>query len=429
MTFTEVHYQDPATKTYLGSPSLVRLPDGTLLATHDYFGPGSPGAIDGEGALTSLHRSTDNGRTWRNVSHLDNIYWATLFLHRGALWLLGCSRSYGAITIRRSDDGGNTWTRPKDSATGLLFPGGPRETGPNYHGAPVPILVHGGRIYRAFEDCTPRIWGRGFQALVISAPEDADLLDAANWTMSNKIPFDPAWAPRERWGGADNPGWLEGNIVAAPDGSIWNILRVNAEPMPDQAARLRVSNNGLRLDFDPATGFFDFPGGTHKFTIHRDPCSGLYITLSNPAAGCIPASNGVVKDVPFLGVSRRNILALCTSPDLWNWSVCATLLADDLPLNVRESYEKTGFQYVDWHFDGDDIIYLVRVGYDGAPNFHDSNRITFHRLWHYAEHLRHPVPFKARPPCPPRHPFRTHPPCIRHRMTNKNPKAETPIHP
>jgi hypothetical protein len=28
--------QDPATRIYLGSPSLVRLPSGDLLATHDY---------------------------------------------------------------------------------------------------------------------------------------------------------------------------------------------------------------------------------------------------------------------------------------------------------------------------------------------------------------------------------------------------------
>ncbi|NCP34180.1 MAG: exo-alpha-sialidase, partial [Armatimonadetes bacterium] len=42
MHLAEIRYQHPATKTYLGSPSLVRLPDGDVLATHDYFGPGCP---------------------------------------------------------------------------------------------------------------------------------------------------------------------------------------------------------------------------------------------------------------------------------------------------------------------------------------------------------------------------------------------------
>jgi hypothetical protein len=40
----------------------------------------------------------------------------------------------------------------------------------------------------------------------------------------------------------------------------------------------------------------------------------------------------------------------------------------------------TGFQYADWQFDGDDLIYLVRTSYDGGHNYHDANRITFHRI-------------------------------------------------
>ena len=46
----------------------------------------------------------------------------------------------------------------------------------------------------------------------------------------------------------------------------------------------------------------------------------------------------------------------------------------------EESAKKTGFQYPDWQFDGDDIIYLVRTAYKGAPNYHDANRITFGRI-------------------------------------------------
>ena len=42
MDFNEIKFQDAKTQTYLGSPSIVRLADGTLLATHDYFGKGCP---------------------------------------------------------------------------------------------------------------------------------------------------------------------------------------------------------------------------------------------------------------------------------------------------------------------------------------------------------------------------------------------------
>ena len=130
-----------------------------------------------------------------------------MFLHRGALYILGTSQQYGSIVIRRSLDGGFTWTHPKDEASGFLFRGGAYHDPPNYHCAPVPVVAHEGRLYRAFEDCDPPGWGN-FQAGVISAPVDADLLDAANWTMSEKLPFDQAWIPRGLGRGAGEPGWL-----------------------------------------------------------------------------------------------------------------------------------------------------------------------------------------------------------------------------
>ena len=48
-----------------------------------------------------------------------------------------------------------------------------------------------------------------------------------------------------------------------------------------------------------------------------------------------------------------------------------------------------GFQYVDWLFDGDDLIAVSRTAYDGslggARNFHDTNFLTFHRLTHFRD--------------------------------------------
>jgi predicted neuraminidase len=39
-----------------------------------------------------------------------------------------------------------------------------------------------------------------------------------------------------------------------------------------------------------------------------------------------------------------------------------------------------GFQYVDWLFEGDDIIAVCRTAWDGAHNAHDANHLTFHRI-------------------------------------------------
>jgi len=230
----------------------------------------------------------------------------------------------------------------------------------------VPVLVRDGRLYRAFEDCTPCTWGSGFQSLVVSAPEDADLLDAANWTMSNKLPFDPAWVPKE-WGKLPVPGWLEGNVVETPSGEVWNLLRFNSTPVVDKAAVVKVHDGGRRITFDPTTGFIGFPGGMTKFTIRRDSATGLYLTLSN---------GNTDPRYP----SQRNALSLYASPDLLCWEHKQTLLEDDLGLPWEDSIRYTGFQYVDWQFDGPNLIYMVRTAYDGAHNFHDANRMTFHRV-------------------------------------------------
>ena len=131
LDWVEVAFQDAATRSYLGSPSLARTGSGDLVATHDYFGPGAPLNHQGEEFLTTVYRSRDDGRTWMRVTHIAGAFWSGLFLHQDRLFLLGTSQGYGSIVIRRSDDGGNTWTHPGDEQSGLLFRGGYRHEPPN----------------------------------------------------------------------------------------------------------------------------------------------------------------------------------------------------------------------------------------------------------------------------------------------------------
>ena len=373
MIFSLLRHQNERARTYLGSPSLARLPDGALVASHDYFGKGCPRNHEAEEGLTSIYRSEDDGATWENVTHVMNSFWPNLFVHRNALYLFGTSQQYGSIVIRKSEDGGFTWTHPADGGTGLLFKGGPYREAPNYHCAPMPVVEHGGRLYRAFEDCDPCEWGTGFKALVVSSAADGDLLNASSWTMSGKLAFDPAWIPAD-WKKPTRPGWLEGNVVVAPDGSLADVLRFNSEPQVDKAALVRMDKAGTKLSFDPASGFLDFPGGMTKFSIRRDPSTGLYLTISNNNTD--PSS-----------CWQRNVLALNVSEDLIHWRLATTLLTDESGLPWEASIKLTGFQYVDWQFDGDDLIYLVRTAYRGAANYHDSNMITFHKLRRWREKI------------------------------------------
>jgi hypothetical protein len=129
------------------------------------------------------------------------------------------------------------------------------------------------------------------------------------------------------------------------------------------------------MEFDPANGFIEFPGGMTKFTIRRDPNTGRYLTLSNEV---------VNQKNPW----QRNLLVLASSSDLVSWRRDRVLLYVHQDESLVKKQCKIGFQYVDWIFDGEDILLLVRTAYKGAQNFHDANHITFHRLSRYEDLLR-----------------------------------------
>lgn len=338
---------------YVGSPGLAVLPDGDYVASHDEFGPKSGQRT---GAMTRIFRSTDKGKSWRKIADIENAFWSTLFMHRDALYLLGTTYEYGDLVIRRSTDGGATWTVPEGEHSGLLRDG-------EYHTAPVPVIEHKGRLWRGVEPAPgPAGWGVRFQAAVMSAPVEADLLKASNWTISEPLLRDPAWL------NGTFKAWLEGNTVLTREGTLVDVLRVDYRPGPELAAIVRVGDDGTRAAFDPAKDFVSFPGGAKKFTIRWDEKSGRYWSLVNPA---LPRHAGVDN------ARARNVLAITSSPDLRAWSIHKLLLE-------HPDVKNHGFQYPEWLFDGKDIIAAVRTAHDdglgGAHNNHDANYLTFHRI-------------------------------------------------
>jgi len=346
-----VDYCPKSSGLYLGSPSIAVWTNGDYVVAHDFFGPKSTLS------QAAVFVSPDHGRTWRQTCGLDGQFWSTLFAHRGALYLLGTSREYGAGIIRRSTDGGRSWTAPKDSGSGLLLPAA------KHHGAPVPVVVHHGRIWRAMEDaCGPGGWGTCFRAFMMSAPENSDLLNATNWTCSQTLGSDTNWLDGQ-FG-----GWLEGNAVVTPEGALVDLLRCDVHTPRERAALVRISDDGTQAAFDPADGFVDFPGGAKKFTIRFDSRTGRYWSLANVVAKADRGNHpGAI----------RNTLALTYSPDLRHWTIARILLHHDQP-------ETIGFQYCDWQFDGDDLIAVVRTAFadptGGAHSYHDANYVTFHRF-------------------------------------------------
>jgi hypothetical protein len=215
----------------------------------------------------------------------------------------------------------------------------------------------------------------------MSAPEQADLLQAASWTRSEPLGGDRAWL--------DNTfgGWLEGNAVVGPDDTVAIVLRVNYFSFEGaKAALIHVSSDGKTLSFDPATGLTQLPGGAKKFTIRYDPTSQHYWSLTN----FVPQRHRHGGQLHPGGnpESTRNTLALVSSPDLENWSVRSIEL-------YHPDTSKHGFQYADWQFDGGDIVAVSRTAYDdefgGAHDMHDANYLTFHRVCDFRATLENPA--------------------------------------
>jgi hypothetical protein len=333
-----------ATGNYLGSPSIVILPDGKYITSHDIFGKGPTPQH------THVFESGDRGKSWQKVAELDSLWWATLFVNKGAVYLFGTTKEYGRMSIRRSADGGHTWSSVDD---GYL------STEQGFHCASVPVQVFKGRIWKGMERNVPATsWGN-FQSFVASAPVDANLLDPKSWSFTQRLKYD-----RENW----KPGnaWLEGNVVMTPKGEIWNILRVN-NLEDDQAVMYRVSNDGQTAD-STMVKFIKLPGATKKFNIRFDPKSKQYYSFTNYA---------LPKHRVYKRERARNAQVMLSSPDLETWSIRGIVL-------YHPDVEKHGFQYLDWQFDGKDIVIASRTAFDdgmgGADNQHNSNFLTFHRL-------------------------------------------------
>ena len=165
--------------------------------------------------------------------------------------------------------------------------------------------------------------------------------------------------------------------MEGPDGHIYNIIRIDGQSnhsnTQNKAAVLQLNSTTNTLYFDQ---MINFPSTSSKFVIRRDPANELYFTLSTDATQVAIEQNTVF---------ARNHLVLAVSSDLYNWDVCTVVLNDDTGLTSLDSARYTGFHYVDWIFDGPDILMAIRTGYRGADSFHNANRLTTYRLSNYSQ--------------------------------------------
>ncbi len=133
----------------------------------------------------------------------------------------------------------------------------------------------------------------------------------------------------------------------------------------------------------------DVPGTV----VHHSPASsGRYNGC--PSIVALPSGNLVASHSYFGPDSAQRNSFIYASPDGGaSWERIAALegqIWSKLFLHHPDP-NFHAFQYVDWDFDGDNIVFLSRTAHDdglgGAHNAHDANYTTFHRLDNFRQYI------------------------------------------
>lgn len=349
----------------LGSPCIIELRDGTLLASYDYNGANYK-ALTGHTYDVGVCISTDGGKTWTQQGLIENMVWTSIFENNGAIYAIGREAISGKVGIAKSEDLGKTWSQASDNiiCSEVI----------SAHCAPTPVVVSGNRIYRAFEDSADESgfakWTYTKRAFILSAPVGSDLTKASSWTMSNRVPFERSWMP-EGLSYGSQMGYLEGNVVAAKDGTIYDIVRIEADPQSGYACALKLSEDGKTLTFDR---IFKLPCGKDKFTIRYDEKTGKYIAIGN------------LKTTPG-APAQRNVVGLCASDNLFDWEVKEILLVDDSLIPWHESIRYHGIQYPDFVISGEDLKVVTRDAVEETTYYHNANYIDFWQIKNFRSFL------------------------------------------
>ena len=345
-------------RIYTASPSIVRLDDGAYLISFNLFGASlSPHAE--ETGTTYIYRSTDEGASWTNLTNepMMDMKRGSLFVHGGNVYIWGYAAAPGKIAVRRSTDNGTTWSAPTEL------------TSNNFGGTPMNPVAW------VNENSVERRWFAVGGSRLMSVRGDLDFLDQDAWSSvgsaanTNVGPF------------GDDLVVTEAQIVASPEFGVVLMPKVQmanvAPPYHSYTALIHREPDSNRGTLDPQDeDWVALPGGEKKFGAAYDPVSGRFFVLSNPVLTAHENNTGLTWQL------IRNTAALLSSRDLRHWDVEQILL-----YSPNIDYE--GFQYMNFDFDGDDLIIASRTAFDlteesgvffRPPRAHDSNMITFHRI-------------------------------------------------
>lgn len=373
--FTIVHH-NPDPERYVEGPGLARLDDGTLLAIVPVV-PRQEWSQERRATQSRTHilRSEDSGKTWRQSSELP-YYSAAPWLHKGELYLFankgGTKSRNDDLLLLKSTDGGKSWSDPV-----TLFQG-------HFWNCHTGMVQHEDRLYWATDDITnyklrgPRI---------IAGDLSGDPMSSAAWRLSNVVDFPgvPDQLTNPKYAELSSQ-YLEPNVI-----EVHGKLRVMATVKPK-----RQSTAGLAAVFDfedkgkdapielKFTQYHPMPGGQLKFCIIWDEKSKMFWATANIVVDGQGGFDwwkkgeelGNVRYASGLGGNDRRFLMLFYGLDGMNW-VQAGCVAQAAKISQS-------FMYARPVIDGDDLAIIARSSIN-APNQHDADHATFHRVKNFRQ--------------------------------------------
>ncbi len=364
-----VVFHNPDRERYIEGCGLIRLDDGSLVAVV----PIVPRMEWSEArratqSRTHIVRSNDGGKTWRPVAELP-YYSAVPWLHQGRLHLFankgGTKFRNDDLLLLRSDDGGTTWSAPV-----TLFEG-------HFWNCHTGIVIRDDRIYAATDDLS---LGSKRGPLIFVGDLSADVMSPRAWRRSTAVPFPgiPAAVMPPQF--KDLPSqYLEPNVI-----EVQGKLRVLATVKPERqtaaglSAVFDVADDGLKLELKFAQ-YNSMPGGQLKFCVIRDEVSKMLWATANLVAdsqGQFDWWREGVKRGNFwghggAGGNDRRFLMLLYSIDGLNWFQAGCV--------AQAGKISQSFMYARPVIDGNDLAIISRTSVN-APNQHDSDYATFHRV-------------------------------------------------
>jgi hypothetical protein len=403
--YTVVYESPDPQRVYAYSPGIVRLNDGSLLATFDIGGSGSTG-MRGRIAI-----SDDAGKTWSHYAEFPFIH-ARPFVADNSVYVIGHS---GDLAIIRSDDNGKTWSQPSILTEGQ-----------SWHQAPCNVHYANGCVYLVMERRITnniKAWSVGELAPVLMRGKTGeDLTLRENWTFASELSFHDVIPGVEKdpemnffgvpfydasYPGGSYPakgrdsapiGWLETNVVQFvnpddiwydPSGRTFHLWMRAHTGGTGYACIAKVVEQGdipgsgtmvTMLEKVPSGKtvlYVPCPGGQMKFHVIYDEETKLYWLLSTQATDSMIKAERMPADRYNLPNNERRRLQLHFSKNMIDWCFAGMVAIGPV--------EKASRHYASMVIDGDDLVILSRSGDERARDPHNGNLITFHRVKNFRE--------------------------------------------